>query len=147
ASHSVAGALGPGVLEPIDSRTTLLHDAVGRDGILRTIDLRLTAARSGSLQLILLFGEAGIGKTTVLDELALACQQREIELLRTSATADEHGGWRGPFGELLTAGLAQRPEAVELLAPYAARLVELFPGLARSRLGRHAHEPRREPSW
>ncbi|HVH99041.1 MAG TPA: protein kinase [Enhygromyxa sp.] len=134
-------------LEPTEVRSALLHDAVGRDEILRAIDPRLTAARSGSLQLILLAGEAGIGKTTVLDELALACQQRELELLRTSATADEHGGWRGPFGELLTAGLAQRPEAIELLAPYAARLVELFPGLARSRLGRHAHEPRREPSW
>ncbi|MFO7565777.1 MAG: protein kinase [Enhygromyxa sp.] len=136
-----------GDLEPTDSRTTLLHDAIGRDKILRTIDLRLTAARSGTQQLILLSGEAGIGKTTILDELALACQQRQIELLRTSATADEHGGWRGPFGELLTAGLAQRPEAVELLAPYAARLLALFPGLARSRLGRHAHLPRREPSW
>ncbi len=149
APHAVGTALGSGpiALEPTDGRAALLHDAVGRDRILRMIDLRLTAARAGSLQLILLAGEAGIGKTTVLDELALACQQREIELLRTSATADEHGGWRGPFGELLTAGLAQRPEAVELLAPCAARLVALFPGLARSRLGRHAHEPRREPSW
>jgi predicted ATPase len=147
ASHSVGSPLGTGSLEPTESRSALLHGAVGRDGVLRTIDPRLTAARSGSLQLILLAGETGIGKTTVLDELALACQQREIELLRTSATADEKGGWRGPFGELLTAGLAQRPEAVELLAPHAARLVQLFPGLARSRLGRHAHEPRREPSW
>jgi tetratricopeptide (TPR) repeat protein len=147
APHSVGSALGSGPLEPSETRSTLLHGAVGRDGILRAIDPRLTAARAGSLQLLLLSGETGIGKTTVLDELALACQQREIELLRTSATADEQGGWRGPFGELLTAGLAQRPEAIELLAPYATRLVELFPGLALSRLGRHAHEPRREPSW
>lgn len=162
--HAVGTSLGSGPinLEPSDSRTALLHDAVGRDPILRTIDLRLTAARSGAQQLILLSGEVGIGKTTILDELALACQQREIELLRTSATADklerwsEQSGswsgssrrsWLGPFGELLTAGLAQRPEAVELLAPHAAGLVSLFPGLARSRPGWHAHEPRREPSW
>lgn len=142
--HAVGSA---SALETSESRSSLLHDAVGRDEILRAIDPRLTAARSGSLQLILLSGEAGIGKTTVLDELALACQQREVELLRTSATVEERGGWRGPFGELLTAGLAQRPEGVELLAPHAARLVELFPGLARSRLGRHVHAPRRESSW
>ena len=154
--HAVAASLGSGptLVDPTDSRTALLHDAVGRDPILRTIDLRLTAARSGALQLILLSGEPGLGKTTVLDELALACQRREIELLRTSVTPDRLGSWGdqgrnwlGPFGELLTAGLAQRPEAVELLAPHAAQLVALFPGLVGSRLARHAHEPRREPSW
>lgn len=138
---------GPLTLEADDTRTTLLHDAVGRDEILRAIDSRLIAARVGALQLVLLAGEAGIGKTIVLDELATACQQREIELLRTSATANETGGWLGPFGELLTAGLAQRPEAVELLADDATKLVALFPGLARTRLGRLAGQPKRESSW
>ncbi|PRQ09531.1 serine/threonine-protein kinase [Enhygromyxa salina] len=138
---------GPLTLETDDTRATLLHDAVGRDGILRAIDSRLIAARVGALQLVLLAGEAGIGKTIVLDELADACQQREIELLRTSATANETGGWLGPFGELLTAGLAQRPEAVELLTEDATKLVALFPSLAGTRLGRLANKPKRESSW
>ncbi len=125
---------------------TLLHDAVGRERIVRTIDSRLVAARSGALQLVLLAGEHGIGKTTMLDELAVACQAREIELLRTSAARDEVG-WLGPFGELLTAGIAQRPEAIDLLADDAGSLVLLFPGLARTRLGRLAHKPKREASW
>jgi tetratricopeptide (TPR) repeat protein len=137
---------GPLLIEPVDTRPTLLHDAVGRERIIRTIDSRLVAARAGALQLILIVGEQGIGKTTLLDELAVACQQREIELLRTSAARDD-AGWLGPFGELLTAGLAQRPDAIELLANDAASLVALFPGLARSRLGRLAHKPKREASW
>jgi tetratricopeptide (TPR) repeat protein len=145
----VSGGLGntSHAVESGESWTALLHDAVGRDQVLRTIDSRLIAARAGAQQLIMIRGEAGIGKTTLLDELALACQQREVELLRTSATSNEVGGWLGPFGELLTAGLAQRPEAVELLASHAARLVDLFPSLARSRLGRLAHIPKRESSW
>ncbi|KIG12953.1 serine/threonine protein kinase [Enhygromyxa salina] len=138
---------GPLSLEAEDTRAALLHDAVGRDEVLRSIDSRLIAARVGALQLVLLAGEAGIGKTSVLDELADACQQREIELLRTSATANETGGWLGPFGELLTAGLAQRPEAVELLADDATKLVALFPSLASTRLGRLANKPKRESSW
>ncbi|PRP96583.1 Serine/threonine-protein kinase PrkC [Enhygromyxa salina] len=144
-----SSGLGPASLglESGDARGPGLHDAVGRDPILRTIDSRLITARAGAQQLVLIAGEAGIGKTTLLDELALACQQREIELLRTSATANAHGGWLGPFSELLTAGLAQRPEAVELLTADAARLVALFPDLARSRLGHLAHAPKRESSW
>ena len=125
---------------------TLLHDAIGRERIVRTIDSRLVAARAGALQLILLAGEHGIGKTTLLDELAVTCQAREIELLRTSAARDDVG-WLGPFGELLTAGIAQRPEAIDLLADDAANLVLLFPALARTRLGRLAHKPKRESSW
>lgn len=136
----------PLLVEPAEAWTTLLHDAIGREHIIRTIDSRLVAARAGALQLILIMGEQGIGKTTLLDELAVACQQREIELLRTSAARDD-AGWLGPFGELLTAGLAQRPEAIELLVNDAASLVALFPGLARSRLGRLAHKPKRETSW
>jgi tetratricopeptide (TPR) repeat protein/predicted Ser/Thr protein kinase len=136
----------PLAVEPTDAWTTLLHDAVGRERIVRTIDSRLVAARAGALQLILLSGELGIGKTTLLDELAVACQHREIELLRTSAARDD-AGWLGPFGELLTAGLAQRPEAIDLLVDDAASLVALFPGLARTRLGRLAHKPKRESSW
>jgi serine/threonine protein kinase len=144
---STALGSGPLTLEVDDTRASLLHDAVGRDETLRAIDSRLIAARAGALQLVLLAGEAGIGKTTVLDELALTCQQREIELLRTSATANETGGWLDPFGELLTAGLAQRPEAVELLVGDATNLVKLFPSLARTRLGRLAGKPKRESSW
>lgn len=136
----------PLAIETTDTWTTLLHDAVGREQVVRTIDSRLVAARAGALQLVLLAGEHGIGKTTMLDELAVVCQQREIELLRTSATRDD-AGWLGPFGELLTAGIAQRPEAIDLLANDAANLVMLFPGLARSRLGRLAHKPKRESSW
>ena len=137
----------PLAIESSDTWMAMLHDAVGRESTLRAIDTRLLAARSGGLQLVLLAGEAGIGKTTLLDELALACQQRGIELLRTSAIREQAGGWRGSFGELLTAGLAQRPEAVDLLADDAASLVEMFPGLAHGRLGRMAHRPRRESSW
>lgn len=136
----------PLLVEPADTWTTLLHDAIGRERIIRTIDSRLVAARAGALQLILIAGEPGIGKTTLLDGLAVACQQREIELLRTSAARDD-AGWLGPFGELLTAGLAQRPEAIDLLASDAASLVALFPELGRSRLGRLAHKPKREASW
>jgi len=136
---------GRGLESPSDSRSKLLSAAFGRDRSLRAIDARLSAACGGSHQLVLLGGEPGMGKTTLLDELAQACHQRKVELLRTSATAgDAHGGYLGPFVELLTAGLARRPHAANALADDAADLIELFPSLNRDRLaelaqGRPSH--------
>ncbi|WP_198154627.1 serine/threonine-protein kinase PknK [Plesiocystis pacifica] len=123
-----------------DART-MLGKAIGRDRELRALDARLTTARSSRLQLVLLSGAIGMGKTTLLDELVLACQQRSIELLRTRA--DEDHGRLGPFEEVLTAGMARRPEAAGDLVEIAADLVEVFPALNREGLGELAS--RREP--
>jgi predicted ATPase len=46
-----------------DVRTAL----VGRDALLAQLDQRLERARTGQRQLVFLSGEAGIGKTAVLD--------------------------------------------------------------------------------
>lgn len=134
-------------LEAGDARTALLQELIGRDRSLRAIDSRLINAQSGSAQMIMLAGEAGIGKTTLLDELALSCQRRQLDLLRTRATHNDSSSWKGPFTELLTAGLAQRPEAAELLAPYARQLLDVFPDLSRSRIGQLVRAPQREGSW
>src|SRR5262245_54966839 len=40
---------------------------VGRDGVIATIETRFERACAGERQLVVLSGEAGIGKTTVLD--------------------------------------------------------------------------------
>src|SRR5215470_17458296 len=53
-SRTPAVADGPGTL-------------VGRDGVLATLETRLARACAGQRQLVFLSGEAGIGKTSVLD--------------------------------------------------------------------------------
>lgn len=129
-----------------DARRKLLAGAVGRDRLLQGVDARLASARAGSQQLVLIAGEFGMGKTTLLEELSLACQERDVELLRTSVSGREGAGRLQPFGELLTAGLARRPHAASELGAEAADLVELFPFLDRDRLSELARDRAPDPA-
>lgn len=87
------------------AQTASLRTAIGREPVLRAIEGRLSAARSGSFQLVLLAGPLGIGKTLIVDELALACRRSGVTISRIDAS--EVGG------------------PVALLARLDARLVEL----------------------
>src|SRR5712691_2403506 len=71
-----AAAEAPGVL-------------VGRDGMLAQLEQRLERARAGARQLVFLSGEAGIGKTTVLDAF-LARAASDPDLLIARGACLEH---------------------------------------------------------
>jgi DNA-binding winged helix-turn-helix (wHTH) protein len=64
---------------------------VGRDTVLAQLKDRLTSALAGQRQLVFLSGEAGIGKTTVLDAF-LAGAASDPDLLIARGTCLEHYG-------------------------------------------------------
>jgi DNA-binding winged helix-turn-helix (wHTH) protein/tetratricopeptide (TPR) repeat protein len=74
----------PGVADP---RGAL----VGRDSVLAQLEDRLTRALAGQRQLVFLSGEAGIGKTTVLDAF-LSSAVSNPDLLVARGTCLEHYG-------------------------------------------------------
>ncbi len=92
----------------------------GREEELRRTGALLAAARAGEGGALLLLGDAGIGKTSLLDEAAAAAEAGTL-VLRARAVEAER--------ELPFAGLA------ELLAPVAARLEELAPEHAAALAG------------
>ncbi|MFV8749157.1 serine/threonine-protein kinase PknK [Nannocystaceae bacterium ST9] len=68
-----------------EAQTASLRGAIGREPVLRAIEARLSAARAGALQLVLLAGSLGIGKTLIVDELALLCRRRGVTIVRAGA--------------------------------------------------------------
>jgi len=64
---------------------------VGRHGVLAQLEDRLTRARAGQRQLVFLSGEAGIGKTAVLDAF-LARADSDAQLLIARGACQEHFG-------------------------------------------------------
>jgi predicted ATPase len=68
---------------------------VGRDDVLTFADRRLGDAADGRGGLLLVAGEAGIGKTRLLDSVARAARRRSSELVRAVAfpgDAEASGG-------------------------------------------------------
>jgi GMP synthase (glutamine-hydrolysing) len=85
------------------------RELIGRDGEVARIEAALTAARQGGSAVIVVRGEAGAGKTALLD--AAVARARGLRVVRTSG-AD-------PDGEQPFAGLA------ELCAPLLDRLEQV----------------------
>jgi DNA-binding CsgD family transcriptional regulator len=98
---------------------------VGRDGELATLIEAMDAASRGRGRLVLVRGEAGIGKTRLVDELAERAAPSHVVL---TGRAVPGGGAYRPLAEalvgLLRSGTAVPPEA---LGPYRAPLGRLLP--------------------
>ncbi len=75
---------------------------VGRDGVLAMLDERLERARAGRRQLVLVSGEAGIGKTSVIDAVA-AHAARDPEVMIAHGACLEHHGATEPYLPILDA--------------------------------------------
>lgn len=90
-ARAALSLLDPGAARELPTAETVqtasLRGAIGREPVLRAIEARLAAARAGSFQLVLLAGALGIGKTLIVDELALACRRRGVALVRVDANA------------------------------------------------------------
>jgi DNA-binding winged helix-turn-helix (wHTH) protein len=105
---------------------------VGRQALLEQLDDALAAAAGGRGRLVLLEGEPGIGKTTVLS--AVAARAREADAIVCHARFPEAGAgsvWR-PWAQLLKALADSRPPEllVEELGAGLPWLARLVPGLA-----------------
>jgi len=108
---------------------------VGRSEELAVLLEKLSAAVAGECQLVLVGGEAGIGKTRLLEELELMARARAIRVLRGRFSGHEGTFPHHGFCELVQdyfrgrgdgrSTSAEKPELGDL----AAELVELFPAL------------------
>jgi tetratricopeptide (TPR) repeat protein len=118
-----------GVPAAAEAQTASLRGAIGREPVMRAIEARLSAARAGAMQLCLLAGSVGIGKTLIVDELALLCRRRGVAILRANpgevdsaarliAVLDTMLTEHGAAGEIATQerGLPTTTERERLLA-------------------------------
>ena len=108
---------------------------VGRDEVLAQLEDRLASVVAGHRQLVFLSGEAGIGKTAVLDAL-LARAASDPDLLIARGTCLEHYGAAEAylpvleaFGRLLREHASQR--VVRILQTHAPTWLAQLPWLER----------------
>ena len=107
---------------------------VGRDGVMAILEKRFERARAGERQLVFLSGEAGIGKTTVLDAF-VARAAREPDVMIARGACLEHYGVAEAYLPVLEAigRLLREPgsdRAIRLLEKYAPTWVLQLPWLA-----------------
>jgi DNA-binding SARP family transcriptional activator/tetratricopeptide (TPR) repeat protein len=96
---------------------------VGRDGEFTQAASMWVQARAGHGAVLLISGEAGIGKTRFCDELVDIARADGAAIIRGSARHEEASS---PFGVVFRAlddALAGRPELADLLSPEARRRV------------------------
>src|SRR5215470_13480568 len=98
---------------PAETRGVL----VGREDVLAQLEARLARARSGQRQLVFLSGEAGIGKTTVL-EAFVGRIAADADLLIASGACLEHYGAAETYFPVLEAlgRLLREPGAQRLVS-------------------------------
>jgi DNA-binding CsgD family transcriptional regulator len=118
---------------------------VGREGPLAALRARLDAARAGQGQVVLIAGEAGIGKSRLTAEAAASARERGLRVLAGQCFEPDRALPYAPWRDLVRTHLLDDPSAADALATAAPDLVALLPDLARGRPdltpdARRAHE-------
>jgi DNA-binding CsgD family transcriptional regulator/tetratricopeptide (TPR) repeat protein len=108
---------------------------VGRGDELAAVQRAVTAARAGAGRLLLVAGEAGIGKSRLIAEAARLAADLGMPVL-TGHAVEDSGPYR-PVAEALLGGLRGGTPDLDELRPYRAALGRLLPGWA---------EPTTEPT-
>jgi DNA-binding SARP family transcriptional activator len=98
---------------------------VGREPVLEHLCQQLTSADQPEAGLILISGEAGVGKTRLLEELASAASQRGAAVLWGGGGAHAGDFAYGPFAVALEGYAATRSKSER------NRLTDRYPALAR----------------
>jgi DNA-binding SARP family transcriptional activator len=103
---------------------------VGRQSLLRQLSEQLARADEGTGRMVLVSGEAGVGKTRLVAELATEARRRGAAVLWSGSGAHANPVAYGPFAVALDGYLASRPEDErdELARRYPA-LAPLMPSL------------------
>jgi DNA-binding winged helix-turn-helix (wHTH) protein len=89
---------------------------VGRQAELQALEGCLEHARAGERRIVFVVGEAGIGKTTLIESF-VASAVRDVDLAYASGSCAEHYGASEPYLPLLDAltSLARGPQRVSVL--------------------------------
>lgn len=115
-----------------DARAVL----VGRDGMLEQLEQRLARARAGERQLVFLSGEAGIGKTAVLDAFLVRAAADPDLLIARGACLEHYGAAEAYLPVLEAFGrLLRQPEAdrvIRVLRAHAPTWLVQLPWQDRS---------------
>jgi DNA-binding CsgD family transcriptional regulator len=98
---------------------------IGRDGERARLDESLDRAIAGEGGLVLLAGEAGVGKTRLMDELA---DSTDVPVLRGAARRDSTPAY-GPFVVALRSYLRTVPDGLDDCGPLGEHLRLLLPEL------------------
>lgn len=133
---------GPSAAPPPAAAERPVHEAplVGRGDELASLLAALDAARAGQGRLLLLLGEAGVGKTRLGDELAARAQDLGLPVLVGRCHESQRLLPLAPWTEALRrAGVLADGPLLEALAPWRADLASLLPELAPA-APRPAHE-------
>jgi DNA-binding winged helix-turn-helix (wHTH) protein len=110
-------------------------EPVGRAGLLDALDARLERARGGERQLVFLSGEAGIGKTTVIDAFVARVAAEPDVMIARGACLEHYGGAEAYLPVLEALGrLLREPgsdRTLRLLERYAPTWVVQLPWVVR----------------
>jgi len=119
------------------------HHFVGRAEDLARLLAALERAELGRPQLVLLAGEAGVGKTRLLAEVAGRAEQRGVRVLTGSCV--ELGDIGLPYLPVVDAlrGIADNPADAELLTEVASNCTRAGPVTSWDPAGRTGRRSRR----
>ncbi len=106
---------------------------IGREEELLWLQERLEEARRGRGDLVLLAGEAGVGKSRLITEATVRAQQAEIRVLEGKCSLFEAALPYAPFIEAFRGLLHSHtpPQVAALLGPHASEAMKLLPELAQ----------------
>ena len=110
---------------PREAAPTLL---VGRDAELGAISALVDAAHRGTGAALLLHGDAGLGKTTLLQVAAQLADQRGVRVLRSRALLSEREFPLGVVHQLLDRATGPGPDRSSVLAGAAALAADTLAG-------------------
>jgi peptide/nickel transport system substrate-binding protein/oligopeptide transport system substrate-binding protein len=122
-----------GFTRSIQGLRPALQPFVGRTKEFAELQQRLNAAVAGECQFVLVSGEAGIGKTRLLDELANLAKARKIQVLHGRTVEQDRSFPYQGFCDLIQEFFRQRENGsapLPDLADLAPDLVALFPMLS-----------------
>src|ERR1700722_19091574 len=120
-----------------DARVHTAQEIVGREASMAQLDGYLTHALKGQRQIIFITGEAGVGKTTVIDKFHQAAAQRSNLTVIRGQCVEGFGGKEAYYPVLEAIGQWARDPAassrvIHALAKQAPTWLIQFPSLVKS---------------
>ncbi len=128
---------------PFLDKSVVSTTFIGRAPQLAALDNWLTQVGQGSGQVVLVGGEAGIGKSRLVTEARRRADQRGWQMVQGHCFEPDVVFPYAPLIDLLRTYLAGRPvtEVATLLGPLASEVVKLLPELALPLPDLYAHAP------
>jgi DNA-binding CsgD family transcriptional regulator/tetratricopeptide (TPR) repeat protein/KaiC/GvpD/RAD55 family RecA-like ATPase len=108
---------------------------IGRDDLLEQLDLALTHAGSGHGSVVLIYGEAGIGKTRLCDQVGRAHRDHGGRVLLGRATPEESAIAFAPLADALRASRRTDPPLWEAVSARSDLLSMIVPELSSGMAG------------